>query len=394
MDNLHPTVSLPHIVQVYQPAVQPPLSNQDSINDSLNFQNVLQSQTVMSCHQIHLQNVQQTMHASIPGPQNECQPLHITSHVILPQVPLIKHSLNGSVHQQYYSQYNTVSKETKPEPNLPIIVKNEDLVKSEVRNKINKENLTRRRRILRVPDPSQWQNNIRKKKCQQGEAYISRRGKLVPEKQIRNKKDCLNSCRFKCMEKINDEDRQLLFKSFYSLDTNEKKYFLLNTTERHLIKTKDRPCDGKRNYTYKYFFYIRTDKFVVCKNFYLGTLAISQKPIYNVHLNKSEVNIPKRDGRGLSSCHPLPEREKDRVRKHIMSLETIDSKPINPFSLKQQYLDSNLTVKQMYIMYVTECEKIGESPLKESMYRKIFKNEFNICFKKEKVCGKCKGPIV
>lgn len=105
------------------------------------------------------------------------------------------------------------------------------------------------------------------------------------------------------------------------------------------------------------------------------------------------MNIPKRDGRGLSSCHPLPEEEKDRVRKHIMSLETIDSKPIKPFSTKRQYLDSNLTVKQMYIMYVNECEKIGETPLKESMYRKIFKNEFNLCFKKEKVCGKCKGPV-
>lgn len=113
MDNLQPTVSLPYIVQVYQPAVQPPPSNQDSISDSLNLQNVLQSQTVMSCHQFHLQNVQQTVHASIQVPQNECQPLQITSHVILPQVPLIKQSLNGSVPQQYYSHYNTVSKENQ-----------------------------------------------------------------------------------------------------------------------------------------------------------------------------------------------------------------------------------------------------------------------------------------
>lgn len=263
----------------------------------------------------------------------------------------------------------------------------------EIQTKL-KKSTDKVREKRRLAEPSQWQNNIRKERCQRGKAYISRRGKLVPEKQIQNKKDCLNSCRYKCMEHINDDDRKLLFKSFYSLSTNEKKFFILNTTERHLIKDRDKPCGGKRNYIFKYFFIVRGTKYVVCKNFYLGTLAISQKPIYNVHLYKSDVNLPKQDGRGLSSCHPLPEAAKDRIRKHIMSLETVDSKPVKQFSRKRQYLYPNLTVKQVYIMYVNDCAKIRETPLKESMYRKIFKTEFNLCFiKKEKMCGKCRGPV-
>lgn len=258
----------------------------------------------------------------------------------------------------------------------------------------------KKRARSQIPNPSKWACNVRKQKHQRGEAYISRRGKYVPERQVRNTKDCLKSCRYKCNERIDDVDRQHIFNAFYSLNANEKKHFLLNTTERNYVKH-NKMLDGnhKRKYSFKYFFLVRAVRHTVCKNFYLGTLAISQKPVYNVHLSKSEMNLPKPDGRGLSeaSTHSLPQEIKDRVRRHIMSFSTVDSKPIKQFSRKKQYLECNLSIKQMYNIYVTECDKENIVPVKESMYRKIFKQEFNIHFKKDKtgqqLCYRCKGSI-
>lgn len=242
-----------------------------------------------------------------------------------------------------------------------------------------------------------WACNIRKQKHQKGEAYISRRGKYVPERKVKTMKDCLNTCKYKCSEHITDNDREHLFKAFYSLSTNEKKHFLLNTTERNSIKH-GKVTNHKRRYSFKYFFLVRAVKYTVCKNFYLGTLSISQKPVYNVHMGKSDMNIPKPDGRGLSeaSTHSLPSESKDNVRKHIMSFKTVKDKPVKQFSKKKQYLQSNLNIKQMYTMYLSECSKDSVKPVKESMYRKIFKHEFNLNFvkvKEQPLCAKCKCVI-
>lgn len=42
----------------------------------------------------------------------------------------------------------------------------------------------------------------------------------------------------------------------------------------------------RRKFSFKYFLYSKGEEIQVCKPFYLGTLSISQKPIYDVHLTK------------------------------------------------------------------------------------------------------------
>ncbi|OWR43086.1 hypothetical protein KGM_210006 [Danaus plexippus plexippus] len=427
MDQMQAPASLPHLVQIYPPSVSihPSLQSQGKvsyqqtitseslhipvtshIHDISNQHLISQNQTV--CHQIHLQNVQplQTQMTS-QVIQGDMSQLQITSHVILPQVPVFKqHLLNNSLSQSYYGPYETYVKDAqcviaKVEPAVQMTNEKEVECKTEHITHVEVEKLltVKKRSRSQVPNPSKWACNVRKLKHQRGEAYINRRGKYVPERKVRNTKDCLKSCRYKCNERINDVDRQLLFKAFYSLNANEKKHFLLNTTDRNITKhNKVLNADHKRKYSFKYFFLVRGVRYTVCKNFYLGTLAISQKPVYNVHLSKSDVNLPKPDGRGLSetSTHSLPTEIKEKVRSHIMSFHTVDSKPIKQFSRKKQYLECNLSIKQMYTMYVTECERDNTMSVKESMYRKIFKQEFNIHFKKDKnqqMCCRCRGSI-
>ncbi|XP_053608712.1 uncharacterized protein LOC128674260 [Plodia interpunctella] len=429
MDQISPTPSaIPQIVQVYPPAnskIQSPhiihishqtlqsqgkVAYQQSIapkplhipvSSHLEIQNQMltQDQIVLSCQQAHLQELNPPLQAPMHLRHNDMgSTVQITSHVILPQMPVFKqHVLVNGVQQQYY-EYDPYQKEESVAESDPEVVVNQQLeCKTESSNESYVAPVKRTRGVVR--NPERWACNIRKMKHQRGEAYISRRGKYVPERKVRNMKDCLQSCKYKCNEKITDTDREHIFKAFYSLNANEKKHFLLNTTERNYVKHKMGETNHRRKYSFKYFFLVRAVRYTVCKNFYLGTLAISQKPVYNVHLGKSEMNIPKPDGRGLSeaSTHSLPPEAKERVRQHIMSFNTVDSKPIKQYSKKKQYLETTLTIKQMYNMYFTDCSKENSVPVKESMYRKILKQEFNLHFKKikndQELCCKCKGVI-
>ncbi|CAH0625251.1 unnamed protein product [Chrysodeixis includens] len=429
MEQLQHPPTIPHLVQVYQPSVSntkiqnpqiihishPGLPTSqgkvtyqqtitsESIHIPVTSQHVTeiqsqiqmsQNQIVMSCQQgLHsIQPLHGQVQSQVLQSSDMTQSLQIASHVILPQHMLV----NGV--QSYYSQYEYPKEQcllAKLEPDLQLVEKDNECGTDSSQAETE---LQKKRSRSQVPDPTSWACNVRKLKHQRGEAYISRRGKFVPERRIRNTKDCVKNCKFKCNEKITDEDREHIFKAFYSLNANEKKYFLLSTTERSYIKH-NKVSNHKRKYTFKYFFLVKSDRHTVCKNFYLGTLAISQKPVYNVHMGKTDLNMPKPDGRGHSkaSTHSLPSESKDKVRKHIQSFTTIETKPIVQFSKKKQYLDPSLSVKQMYNMYFSECNKENAVPVKESMYRKIFRQEFNLHFRKikteQQLCGRCKNTI-
>lgn len=354
----------------------------------------------MTCQQ-HLQAIQ-PMQGQMLQSAEIAQPLQ----VYLPQVPVFKqHMLLDGIQQQYYRPYEYPYKESCVATKLDteeIVMRDAvdecNIQKPEQAVQNESESCKKKRPRNQTPNPTTWACNVRKQKHQKGEAYISRRGKYVPERKIKTTKDCLNTCKYKCNEHIADSDRENIFKAFYSLSTNEKKHFILNTTERNYVSGGKLTANSKRKYSFKYFFSVKMTKYKVCKNFYLGTLSISQKPVYNVHMGKSDVNIPKPDGRGLSeaSTHSLPSETKDRVRKHIMSFKTVKDKAVKQFSKKKQYLQSNLNIKQLYMMYLNDCSKENLVPVKESMYRKIFKLEFNLHFVKAKeqpLCSKCKCVV-
>ena len=85
---------------------------------------------------------------------------------------------------------------------------------------------------------------------------------------------------------------------------------------------------SKKKSSYSYYLKVDDNKERVCKDFFLGTLAISQKMVYNVHSKKSvETGIPKPDGKGkfVSSKPKVSLQQKEAVICHIRSFPTIDS---------------------------------------------------------------------
>jgi hypothetical protein len=187
-----------------------------------------------------------------------------------------------------------------------------------------KPNVKRKKREI-----TEWKSYKRSKCHQAGKAYVSVAGKEVPAKQIKDLKNCVTDCKFKCGTQITREERESLFKCYYKMSQNEKYHFLLNTTTKSITeRPKDKTRKSYKKYSFKYFFNIGSDKVQVCKKFYLGTLSISQKPVYTVHQNKDvETNTPKQDGRGRSSgnCRSLSEEKKEQVREHIKSFPAIES---------------------------------------------------------------------
>ena len=89
--------------------------------------------------------------------------------------------------------------------------------------------------------------------------------------------------------------------AFYKLDTNGKHFFIAQTIVCFSVAgTKE----GHKKSSYTYFLMKGEDSFRVCKSFYLPTLAISQKMVYNVHeKNNKLTGMLKPNGRSKRDKH-------------------------------------------------------------------------------------------
>lgn len=254
----------------------------------------------------------------------------------------------------------------------------------------------------KIAEPSKWRCNQQRKAHQSGKDYINRRGKRVEERKVRNKKNCALACKFKCASKISEDERIDIHTSFYTLPTTtEKRHFILNSTTRSLTarpKRKrvelvindsetDSECNddpgnsSRRKYSFKYFLFINSEKVEVCKQFYLGTLDVSQKPIYTAHSTKNpKTNTPAPDKRGKSvSSRRKPTGDSDFCRQHIKSFPCVESHYCRAHT-KRSYLGAHLNVAKMYELYLEKCQESGVIPVKKSMYYRIFATEFNLGF--------------
>lgn len=167
----------------------------------------------------------------------------------------------------------------------------------------------------------------------------------------------------------------------------QKKVFILSTTKifiparRRIGKSSN---NSRRKVTYKYFFNVRGLETQVCKNYYCRTLAISQKPIYTAHANKDVIaGTPLTSSQGKHIKKTIAQEDKDMIKEHINSFPCVEAHYCRASSSKK-YLESGLTISKMYSLYLETMKNLDKQPVKESAYRNIFCNEFNISFHKPK----------
>lgn len=188
-----------------------------------------------------------------------------------------------------------------PEKQFEVSNETENINSNNNFNIENTENVSKTNKIIRRKrqcNKESWKRNVRQKLRQAGEEYINSRGKLVPKKTITMKKNCLTSCKFKCETKVTKDERLTLFKKIYELNQQGKNEFICKMTCRNETVRKTTTNSSRRQYSFTYFVEILGIRIQVCKLFWLGTFAISQKAIYNIHNNKDKfTNTPKNNER-------------------------------------------------------------------------------------------------
>ncbi|XP_076090122.1 uncharacterized protein LOC143062260 [Mytilus galloprovincialis] len=255
-----------------------------------------------------------------------------------------------------------------------------------------KKSLFRKRKAT----PETWKKNIRKKLRLSGKEYISVKGTVVEEKKVKPI-DC-SKCTFKCSLSIDDEHRQQIFKTFWSLDTNDRKkdFIIANTTQkktRTYLDDNNEPVKKKKNVHRSYSLNVDGNHVKICKKFFLTTLGISETFASNALQNQQDGVFIGEDKRGKHMPHnKTTKTAMELVRRHIESFPVVDGHYTRKDS-NRKYLGADLNIKRMYELYIVQCkDQIPEKDIvSQAVYRKIFNEEYNFSFHvpKKDQCAVC-----
>lgn len=131
----------------------------------------------------------------------------------------------------------------------------------------------------------------------------------------------------------------------------------------------------------------------VCKVMFMATLDINFKRLrYTTEKCRlSTSGICASDKRGKHSNHPkIADVDKNLVIEHISKFPAYKSHYSRSHSQKR-YLSPDLSINQMYSLYVEFCKETGKTPVSEHFYRSIFVSNFNLSFHPphNDTCSKC-----
>lgn len=87
----------------------------------------------------------------------------------------------------------------------------------------------------RVRNPDGWSRNVKKMQREHGLAYKDEKGRLHVPKQCRSR--CLKPWAYNGMKNINTAEREIIFKKFWALNDNKKKYLLFKIYSKMFHKT-------------------------------------------------------------------------------------------------------------------------------------------------------------
>lgn len=284
---------------------------------------------------------------------------------------------------------------SKRNTRLPITI-NES---SETDTEIEEEATEQKKSKKRLRRPETWKCNMRRKKAITGKKHETQKGNTVSAKTI--KTPC--SCRKGCGTKVDNEQRRIIFEKYWNEGKtwDMKRQFILTcvrkkAVERRRIRNKD--SRKQRNHTLEYKLLVDQKEIDVCKNFFLGTLGISETVVRNT-IKKSSYGIVEEDKRGKKEP---PNKTKieviDRIKKHIESFPKYESH-YSREKTSREYLGAHINIKLMYKLYVEECIKdnVDEKMIaKIWTYRNIFNTNFNLGFKppENDTCDDCDRFVI
>lgn len=206
---------------------------------------------------------------------------------------------------------------------------------------------------------------------------------------------CLGTCKQmgrEC-ESFSDAHRKRIFDAFYDLSSLQlQREFICRPVE---VKQKSRKTAGdqsRRTLTYEYYLTIRRfERKKVCKNFFLSTLAITERMMrgsIKKVTDEGTVEVKKRGGRVLS----LKERDakiRRLVNSHIDRFPRMESHFCRA-NTDREYLSSDLSLTRIHKMFCDDEDANEGVSVSRTHYLKLFR-ERNLSFHhpKKDQCSLC-----
>ena len=231
-------------------------------------------------------------------------------------------------------------------------------------------------------NPSAWKRHRTKQLRNSGKAYTNNKGNAIPAKTPKN---ITCKCKYSCSDKITENKMSEIFQSYWDLSYDRQRDFIrcnaIMSEKRR--KTKDPEEESRRKHTIHYYLPVDECKVEVCKKTFLGTLDIGEKTVsYTLKKKKNPFTSTDKRGKHVPR-NTISEDEKNFIRKHIRSFPKTESHYCRK-STQREYLDSTLSIRKMYTLYIEKCKKDHREAQKFWLYDKIFATEFNLGFHKPK----------
>jgi hypothetical protein len=257
----------------------------------------------------------------------------------------------------------------------------------------------------RKRNESNWVRNKRRQLRNTGQEYVSLKNKVVRAKVFEAVGKCCNQ---KCVTNITEDERNAIFTKFWQLGSfsAQTAYIAGCVTQRHVSTRRIRDPEDKpvgkntrrksfgKTYSRQYTLCTGDRCIKVCKVVFLKTLAISDGRMNRALVNeRRNVGVVQGDKRGKidHKTQRIPEVKVAEVEAHIRSFPVNISHYTRSHSEERRYLSPNLSINEMYRLYVQKCAEDDTEPVKDSMYRHIFNTKFNLAFHApwKDTCKKC-----
>ena len=242
----------------------------------------------------------------------------------------------------------------------------------------------------RVRETSKWKKNTRKKKRNEGLAYVGHRGVSYSSRSFQ--RVCCK-CPFNCSDQFDLNDQEDVFRGYWGLkDFNRQRDYIVSHVHKQPVRRQTTNTSSRRGTSLHYHLSLGSEKIRVCKSFFLGTLGIGERTVhYTIKHKVNNLGTCDADRRGRHApSTKLSHDDKVYVRQHIESFPVMDSHYCRESS-NRQYLDKDLSISEMYRQYLLECTANQRQPVKKHAYQKIFNEEYNLSFHKPKkdLCSIC-----
>ena len=189
-------------------------------------------------------------------------------------------------------------------------------------------------------------------------------------------------CPLKCWEKVNEANRESLFKGFWEMASFDMQNAYLCACVK-VIQVKRRYTEGSSRRSHSRVYYVHNGHVSVrvCKVAFLRIHGISNGRLTRVLKGQELGGVPKCDQRGRHEpVNKTREEDIDFVKQHVESFPQYQSHYSRESNPNRKYLSPDLNLIKMYELYKKACADADRQPISDWVYRRVFNEDFNLAF--------------